>query len=202
MEDIADDPHLPVTAESLPSTVLTEFPRLETLAANDPDVVARQLGRPPQGLVLVARRCRRGRPAVVLTVPLAGKGKPTPPLLWLSCPRLVGEVGGLESGGMVRTFVYRLDDGGEAAWTFREDENRFSRMLFNLFALEFGRDAAEKLGPRGVAGGRVGSVKCLHAHLAYRLASGRGIPGTWVMEELQARGKGVWCDRPSQACVG
>ena len=52
------------------------------------------------------------------------------------------------------------------------------------------RDAlisADHLGPRqsGGVGGTARGVKCLHAHLAYRLAGGLDPVGDWVLDRLE-----------------
>lgn len=202
MENFTDDHHLPVNARAPPASVFAEYPLLEPPNATDIGVVSGQLGRRPRGSVLVARRCRRGKPAVVFTFPLEGEGRATPPLLWLSCPHLAAGVGSLESDGMVKAVTRRLGSDGEAAERFRADEERFSGILGELYVEAFGARVAEKLGPRGAAGGLPNAVKCLHSHLAYRLASGKGIVGTWCIEELQKRSGGIWCAKAPPACVG
>lgn len=182
-----------------PTEALAEFPRLETPGENDLGIVERQLGRPPSGDVFVAARCRHGRPTVILTMPSAVSGGPTPPLLWLTCPHAGRFVGGLESGGAARRFAGMLEGRAAEREEFLAEEERFGAMQVRLARLVSG-EAARRVEGRGVAGGRPGDVKCLHAHLAYRLASGRGVVGGWCLEEL-VRNAGRTCEHPPETCV-
>lgn len=175
-------------------------------------VIAAQLGRPTRGEVLVARRCPQGVPAVVLTLPFDAGGGRVPPLLWLSCPFASRGISELESRGLITVFAERLSgDPGEME-LFLDDEERFAA-AFSVAAAGSGAGFYQRLGARGAAGGRPGVVKCLHAHLAYMLATapveeetrcpdGRqpGLVGGWCFRELESR-SGVWCDRKPEACL-
>ncbi len=183
----------------LPAEALEEFPRLGPLGEADFAVVASQLGRPPRGEVFVAARCRHGRPSVILTVPFEIEGKPTPPLLWLTCPHASLQMSRLEGERAARRFVEALEPGGEAAARFLAEEERFGEAQCRL-AAQANWKLAVRLRGRGVAGGPPGAVKCLHAHLAFRLASGRGVVGGWCLEEL-VKTAGRACDRIPEACL-
>src|SRR5690606_36272105 len=78
----------------------------------DHDVLRRQLGRVPRGVLAVARRCRYGAPQVIVSDPLPreedGRIRPFPTLFWLTCPYLVRAVGGLESQGHIAALQERL----------------------------------------------------------------------------------------------
>ena len=183
----------------LPAQALEGFPRLGPLSEADSAVVASQLGRPPRGDVFVAARCRHGRPSVILTVPLEIERKPTPPLLWLTCPHSSRQMSRLEGEGAARRFREALEPGGEEAARFMAEEERFSETQCRL-AAQVNGELAGRLRGKGVAGGPFGAVKCLHAHLAYRLASGRGVVGGWCLEEL-VKSVGRTCDRIPEACL-
>jgi hypothetical protein len=123
-------------------------------------------------------------------------------LLWLSCPHVALEASRMESDGTMRRFKAALEPGGEkAAYSrrFIDEEERFGKVQAGL-AAACGPGLAARLEKRGIAGGRRGAVKCLHAHLAYRLASGKGIVGGWCLEELNAR-SGSCCERIPEACL-
>jgi len=214
LENRSDDLDIPVMAgvRELPQAVPAEFPCLEPPEPGDLTVFEKQLGRPPRGEVFVACRCPRGRLAVLLTVPaLAADGR-TPPLLWLTCPHAAIEASRLESGGFIKGFARRLESDPGAREVFLVDEERFARMLALLSLSAGGRELAERVGLRGVAGGARGGVKCLHAHIAYHLATartagpglpgpgGRGLVGRWCIDEIEKRG-GTWCEEIPQACV-
>lgn len=179
-----------------------EFPQLEEPSANDLLVIERQIGRRPRGAVLVARRCQHGRPLVILTLPFEREGGPVPPLLWLSCPHLVREVSRMEGDGAARMFKEALEPGGDHAREralFLEEEERFGKAQAGL-AEAYGPGLAWRSENKGVAGGRPGAVKCLHAHLAYRLASGRGVIGGWCLEKID-KGSGSICEKIPEACL-
>jgi hypothetical protein len=204
----------------IPAAVREAFPGLEVPTDGDVDVIAAQLGRRPRGRILVTCRCPHGRPAVILTVPFEGGGGPVPPLLWLSCPHAAAKVGALESVAGTRAAAERLEKDAEAAERFALDEQRFEEVQGEVARSAAGDALVSRLEGRGVAGGSPGAIKCLHAHLAYRLSlcpegergagndpgSGpaRGYPpgviGLWCQEQL-AREGGNWCERPPAACV-
>ncbi len=183
----------------LPRCAHDEFPGLERPGEDDLSLLERQLGRNPRGEVYVARRCPHGIPAVILTVPFDNEGRPTPPLLWLSCPYACREAARLESERAVRRFSESLARAGEDALRFEEEEERFG-LIQSEIAWSGGEVPTDRLRERGVAGGRRGSIKCLHAHLAYRLASGRGVVGGWCLDEIE-QGTGCWCEKIPEACL-
>jgi hypothetical protein len=187
---------------NMPLRARREFPRLEVATGRDLHVIGGQLGRTPRGEVFVACRCEFGRPSVLLTLwDLLWRG-PVPPLLWLSCPHLVRQVSGMESRGTIRRYADALKGSGadeREKQLFVEGEEQFGQVQALISAVRVGTPA-DRLERRGVAGGPPGAVKCLHAHLAYRLASGRGIVGGWCLQELDNRG-GRICERIPEACL-
>lgn len=201
-----------VASSSIPRSAREAFPFLSPASRRDRAVVESQLGRPPRGEILVSRRCPHGRPAVVMTLPMEASGGPVPPLLWLTCPHASSLVGTLESSGAQKTVARRLEEDPEAAEDFAEDERGFAALQEELARSIDGDALAGRLGARGVAGGRMGAIKCLHAHLAYRLSIGpeegeeehgagrRALPGRWCEEMLKEEG-GAWCDEPPAACI-
>lgn len=185
----------------LPRELLEEFPSVESVRPPDFAVLERQLGRPPRGEIAVALHCPHSRPAVIVTLPTASDGGALPPLLWLSCPHAAAGVSGFESEGLVKRFAEKLRDEVDARRVFMAEEERFGRMLTDLARSAGGFELAERVGLRGVAGGKPGAVKCLHAHTAYRLAAGeRGIVGLWCIEQLDER-MGIWCEEIPAPCV-
>lgn len=127
-----------------------------------------------RGDVRVAVRCPCGLPAVIETHPIVD-GEPFPTLFWLTCERANRSVGRLEASGVMWDLTDRLasDDG------FRE--------AFHAATAEYlaRRDAHHQLATgRGVGGGPVDRVKCLHAHLAHHLVCGCNPVGAWVLEQI------------------
>ena len=74
----------------------------------DVAVVARQLGRPPRGVLGVAHRCPCGLPDVVETAPRLPDGTPFPTLYYLTCPRATAAMSRLEAAGLMREMTRRL----------------------------------------------------------------------------------------------
>jgi uncharacterized protein len=175
------------------------FPHVEVPDEADVEVVSRQIGRRPSGRFFIACRCPRGKPEVIVTLPGVGGGA-TPPLLWLCCPQLNRQVGGLESEGAVGRYRERLERDPVSKERFLEEEKSLSLAHSGLARALGGDELDRALGPRGVSGGRPGAVKCLHAHLAFRLATGEGTPGAWCLEEL-CGGARQGCDRPHEVCI-
>jgi len=195
----------------IPSSVREEFPGLEEATSSDEDTVCGQMGKQFQGRILVACRCPRSLPVVVLTLPFAGVGRPVPPLLWLTCPHSSSRSGTLESSGAMRLVEQWLEADTDAAGQFAADEDSYCEIQREVALATAGEQVADRLSARGVAGGKMGAIKCLHAHLAYRLAlgptgldderaGGRGAIGRWCLERLEQEG-GYWCERPPSACI-
>jgi len=138
-----------------------------SLDARDRAAVAAQLGRPPRGARDVAHRCPCGLPDVVETAPRLADGTPFPTLYYLTCPRAVGAVSALESGGLMRGMSARLATDPELAEQYRRAHERY---------LQRRAEIGEVQEIAGVsAGGMPTRVKCLHVALAQALAQGPGV---------------------------
>ena len=184
----------------LPAAACEMFASLEEPSREDLEVLSRQIARPPAGSVFIARRCPQGLPAVILTVPTELPVGPFPPLLWLSCPYMAREAGRLEGEGLARYFERMLESDDPARGRLMEEEAVFADVTGRVLRNAWGRDLADRVGEKGVAGGARGAVKCLHAHLAFRLASGRGQVGGWCLDALE-KGTGIWCEKKPAACL-
>ena len=158
----------------------------EPLGPGDREVVERQLGRPPRALVGVAHRCPCGQPDVVETSPRLEYGTPFPTLYYLTCPRATAECSRLESAGLMKEMAARLADDADLAARYRAAHDDYLRR----------REAiAEVPEIAGVsAGGMPGRVKCLHVHLAHRLAEGAG--ANPFGDETHDRVAPWWTDGP------
>lgn len=140
----------------------------------DVDDVTAQLGRPPRGEFEVVVRDEAGKPVVIKNQPWLRDGTPMPTLYWLTSPKLVHDVGLIESAGGVNQAEAEIDP----------DELRAAHARY---AAERDALASQEIdGPSpygGVAGTRTG-VKCLHAHYAYFLAGGDDPVGQWTQQKL------------------
>ncbi|NJC70244.1 DUF501 domain-containing protein [Planosporangium thailandense] len=142
-------------------------PTREPVTDTDLAVVAAQLGRVPRGTRFVAHRCPCGLPDVVETTPRLPDGTPFPTLFYLTCPRAVAECSRLESAGVMKEMTQRLADDPELAERYRAAHDDY------LTRREAVGHVPEIAGTS--AGGMPGRVKCLHVHLAHRLAVGPGV---------------------------
>jgi hypothetical protein len=162
----------------------------------DPDraLVALQIGREPRAFHRVAVRCPFGRPAVTEQSPYDPDGEPFPTTYYVTCRHLVAAISRLEAaGGVDRWTRAAADDPVLAASRARaDDEQRAIRR--RLADGETGADAGASL-DLGVGGaGRSGSLKCLHAHAAFALAT----PGYELGERIVAELDPLW---PEHCCT-
>lgn len=131
----------------------------------DLEVVARQLGREPRGVLEIAYRCPDGDPAVVKTAPKLPDGTPFPTLYYLTHPALTAAASRLESSGLMREMTQRLADDPELAAAYRRAHESYLAE----------RDDIEPLGTTFSGGGMPDRVKCLHVVIAHSLATGPGV---------------------------
>jgi hypothetical protein len=148
---------------------------------SDRAVVERQLGRPPRAFRRVVVRCPFGRPAVTEQTAYDDAGEPFPTTFWLTCPHLVAAVSRLEAAGGVErwSIAAREDDVLGRSLERANDEQRSLRPELDL----------------GVGGARrgAGSLKCLHAHVAFALARPRYELGERILDELRPLWPDVCC---------
>ena len=148
---------------------------------SDHAVVERQLGRPPRALRRVVVRCPFGRPAVTEQSAYDDAGEPFPTTFWLTCPHLVTAVSRLEAAG------------GVERWSTAAAEDDALRL-----SLERAHEEQRSLRPEldlGVGGARrgAGSLKCLHAHVAFALARPGYELGERILDELRPLWPEVCC---------
>ncbi len=142
----------------------------------DDERVRTLLGREPQARFEIVVRQPDGDPIVIRNEAFLADGTPLPTRYWLVDPALNLAVSRLEAAGGVRNAQAAVDP-------------HALELTHRRYAAE--RDATIATtyeGPRphgGVGGTRTG-VKCLHAHLAYRLAGGDDPVGEWVEQQLTA----------------
>ena len=140
---------------------------------NDRAVVARQIGREPRAFRRVVVRCPFGKPAVTEQSPFDRDGKPFPTTYWLTCPAAVAKVSRLEAAG------------GVERWSASAREDRaLSESLRQATAEQ--RALRPQL-DAGIGGARAGAgtLKCLHAHVAFALARPGYELGERILEELE-----------------
>jgi hypothetical protein len=141
--------------------------KLTEISPTDLEIVGEQLGRFPRGCRRVAARCECTGPLVIQTSPRLPDGTPFPTTYYLTCPRLAGAIGTLESTGLMREMEAELALDQELADKYQAAHERY---LLDR----------EKLGAvpelEGIsAGGMPNRVKCLHVLIAQSLACGPGV---------------------------
>ena len=139
---------------------------------SDRAVVEKQLGRPPRAFKRVVVRCPSGHPTVTEQNPFDENGEPFPTTFWLTCPELVAAVSRLEAAGGVERWTRAANEDPElrASLERANAEQRERRPELDL----------------GIGGARAGagSLKCLHAHVAFALARPGYVLGERILAEL------------------
>lgn len=160
----------------------------------DRSVVAQQLGRPPRAFRRVAVRCPFGRPAVTEQAPYDPTGEPFPTTYYLTCPHLVAAVSRVEAAGGVERWSGRLEHDPELTRSLERATEQQRALRRRIAGDEEGRDHGESL-EFGIGGSRnPRRLKCLHAHVAFALAS----PGYDLGEHILAELDPLW---PARCCM-
>ena len=120
-------------AKALVDTVLAE-------PANDHDIdlVQRQLGRYPRGMVAVGTRCVCGRPLAVITRPVLPGGIPFPTTCYLTGPEAVKAASHVEAAGVMQQYNDMLASDEELKAAYEQAHNLY---------LAFRHELAGRLGP-------------------------------------------------------
>jgi hypothetical protein len=142
-------------------------PLPSAVSETDIEILRRQLGREPRGVIAIAARCVCGNPTVVTTAPRLDDGTPFPTVYYLTHPAAVAAVSRLEAEGVMREMNVRLRHDPDLAETHRAAHETY-------IAARTAIDEVEEID--GVsAGGMPDRVKCLHVLVAHALAAGPGV---------------------------
>lgn len=160
----------------------------------DRQIIERQLGRMPRGVVGVAARCVCQAPLVVTTAPRLPDGSPFPTLYYLSHPVAV-------KGCSILEAQHWMDELNAELGSDEELRSQYAR-AHDLYIT-----AREKISEvpeiaHFSAGGMPERVKCLHAVLAHTLAAGPGINpiGDRVLRRLED--DGLWSPNYCSCATG
>lgn len=140
---------------------------LNEIDDRDRECIAQQLGREPRGLAAIAARCACSAPLVVATEPRLPDGTPFPTTYYITCPRLSGAIGTLESSGLMKEMQDQLSIDPDLAHRYKRAHQKY---LADREAL------GEVPELEGIsAGGMPDRVKCLHVLVGHSLAAGPGV---------------------------
>ncbi len=142
-------------------------PQDDSVRTHDIDLVRRQLGRDPRGLVAIGHRCPCGAPDVVTTSPRLPDRTPFPTTFYVTCPRLTGAISTLETTGIMREMSDRLDTDSRLAEAYRRAHTDYLTRRAGLGEVPELTDIS--------AGGMPVRVKCLHALVGHALVAGPGV---------------------------
>jgi uncharacterized protein len=151
----------------------------------DREVVALQLGREPRAFRGIAARCPWGLPAVTVQEPVDVEGRPFPTTYYLTCRYLVAAVSRLEAAGGVG----RWSQAAARDPVLRDSLERATQLQRRI-RHELAGDAAVPADvlDLGIAGSRtLGSLKCLHAHVAFALAQPGYLLGELILDDVEPR---------------
>ncbi|MFU0464230.1 DUF501 domain-containing protein [Gardnerella vaginalis] len=151
----------------------------------DKDIVKRQLGRFPRGMVAVGARCVCGRPLAVITRPCLEDGTPFPTTCYLTSPEAVKAASHLEAQGFMKECNDLLNNNEDVAKKYEQAHKAY---------LEFRKELANRLNDSEEhiknmsAGGMPVRVKCLHALMAQSLVMGKGVNpiGDMVLNKISS----------------
>jgi len=164
------------------------------VAADDRELVARQIGREPRAFRRVAVRCPFGNPAVTEQSPYDTNGDPFPTTYYVTCRWLVTAISRLEAAGGVERWSAEAESDPVLADSRAHADEESRRIRRELAHGETGNDGGASL-ELGVGGaGRTGSLKCLHAHAAFALAR----PGYELGNRIVAELDPLW---PDSCCL-
>lgn len=163
------------------------------VSEQDLQVIRRQLGREPRGVLAVERRCCFGYPQVIKVQPLllngAGEACPFPTLFWLTCPTLVEQLSRIEGQGQIKVIEKQLATDERLRQEYHRNHRDY---ITERWATLDGADRAvieekglaEALRKRGIGGiADWERIKCLHLHYAHHLARGTTI-GRWMEDHF------------------
>ena len=150
---------------------------VSSLSDVDLELIEKQLGRTPRGIVEVSSRSTSGVPLVLKMRSWVGSA-PFPTLFWLSSKDLHKAINTIETSGYVKALELRIQNDENFKQELLGDQQRY-KALRDKNLLEEDRLALAQAGLLDTfAGFGIGGIKqwdkvrCLHMHYAYHLVEG------------------------------
>ncbi len=152
---------------------------LAKVSPDDREIIRKQLGRAPRGLLEVSARCSYGYPVVIKTKPLIKDSEEDfevfPTLYWLTGPKRREEVAKIESSGYIEQLEKELNSDQDLKKKYNRNEGSYLDEQRKLLSREeenfLKRKGALGALERGIGGIKSDEhIKCLHLHLAHQIA--------------------------------
>jgi len=152
------------------------------------EIIERQLGRKPRGLVGIAAQTEEGIPLALQMRSLV-EDKPFPTLYWLCSKDLYQAIAELETAGLVKQLEQRLQDEEDFREAFLQNQHdyvakRWAAMpqedIDRIAELGF-TDLFHKYGIGGIS--QWDKIRCLHMQYAHYLADGNNVIGQFIDSE-------------------
>lgn len=148
-----------------------------TVTTQQLELIEKQLGRKPRGLVDIAWQSKQGVPGVLQMRSLVDD-QPFPTLYWLSSKDLYQAIAEIETSGEVKRIEQQIETDDELRAAHLADQQRYVELRWQLMA-ESDRQRIDELGftelfnSYGIGGIRHWEkVRCLHMQYAFHLAMG------------------------------
>ena len=161
-------------------------------------IIKKQLGREPDNLLSIAKKCPFSYPAVLLVKPYENSIV-FPTTYWLSCPYFVKEVSKIEDRGLIEKLTSKLKEDKEFRSTLKKAHQNYAKKRLSYLDEELddlSEGIREVLVNSGVGGiiNKEG-IKCLHTHLADYLINGLNPVGKIVFAKLDWPNSCSICDQ-------
>lgn len=144
------------------------------------EMILKQLGREPHGMVGIAVQNEQGIP-LVLQMELLANDKPFPTLYWLSSKDVYQAIAEIETAGAVKELEQELENNPELLERHLADQQRYVDLRW-ASASDQQKQRIEELGflplysKYGIGGiSQWDKIRCLHMHYAYHLAQGTAL---------------------------
>ena len=154
---------------------------MEGVLFEDVLIIERQIGRKPLGVRRVVLRCEHNFP-VVIENECEIDGKPFPTLFWLVCPKLCREISRLEQLGWISRFEKIINEDPDFERAYIDAHLQVQGLRDKVVRNEGVRQILSRLGTGGIRNLR--TVKCLHLHVADRLAGVKNPVGEMVLQMI------------------
>ncbi|WP_346310177.1 DUF501 domain-containing protein [Pseudothermotoga sp.] len=126
-------------------------------------------------------RCEHNFP-VVIENKCEINGRPFPTLFWLVCPKLCREISRLEGLGWISKFERIIDEDPNFEGAYINAHMQVRRLRDKVVRDERVRRILSRLGTGGIR--NLKTVKCLHLHVADRLAGVKNPVGEMVLRMI------------------